>query len=167
MRGEAKDVCGRLARRQVYLYKSEEDFVVGVGTTSIDMNLGNVKEVDKKSFDLTTPYRTFSFITDHEQERREWVEAMKQSITCALSNYEVAQRIWSEESNRTCADCGAPKPDWASINLCVVICKKCAGEHRSLGPSISKVRSLKMDNKIWTEELIEVRLPGSSILCEY
>ncbi|XP_071989888.1 arf-GAP with Rho-GAP domain, ANK repeat and PH domain-containing protein 1 isoform X2 [Engystomops pustulosus] len=168
---ESVDKCGVLEMKgckpktfvvvagdKVYLYKSEEDFVVGVGTTSIDMNLGNVKEVDKKSFDLTTPYRTFSFITDHEQERRDWVEAMKQSITCALSNYEVAQRIWSEESNRTCADCGAPKPDWASINLCVVICKKCAGEHRSLGPSISKVRSLKMDNKIWTEELIELFL---------
>uniref|UniRef100_A0A8C0E6M4 Arf-GAP domain-containing protein n=1 Tax=Bubo bubo TaxID=30461 RepID=A0A8C0E6M4_BUBBB len=36
-------------------------------------------------------------------------------------------RIWAVESNRFCADCGSPKPDWASINLCVVICKRCAG----------------------------------------
>lgn len=33
-----------------------------------------------------------------------------------------------------------------------------SGEHRGLGPSISKVRSLKMDRKVWTEELIQVFL---------
>lgn len=31
-----------------------------------------------------------------------------------------------------------------------------AGEHRGLGPGITKVRSLKMDRKVWTEELIKV-----------
>ncbi|ETE61046.1 Arf-GAP with Rho-GAP domain, ANK repeat and PH domain-containing protein 2, partial [Ophiophagus hannah] len=60
------------------------------------------------------------------------------------------------ESNRICADCKAPDPDWASINLCVIICKKCAGQHRSLGPRDSKVRSLKMDASVWTNELIEL-----------
>ncbi|XP_056417038.1 arf-GAP with Rho-GAP domain, ANK repeat and PH domain-containing protein 1 isoform X2 [Hyla sarda] len=172
---EMVDKCGHLERKgwkpklfvvvaadKVYLYKNGEDFVSGVGITSIDMNLGSVKEVDKKSFDLATPYGTFSFIADNEQEKSEWVEAMMQSVACALSNFEVAQKIWSVESNRLCADCKCPKPDWASVNLCVVICKKCAGEHRSLGPSISKVRSLKMDNKIWTEELIELFLTLSN-----
>ncbi|KAG9471772.1 hypothetical protein GDO78_022906 [Eleutherodactylus coqui] len=147
-----------VATDKVYLYKNGEDFLSGVGVTSVDMNLGNVKEVDRRSFDLTTPYKTFSFIADNEQERSEWVEAMRQSVAGALSNLEVAHKIWSVDSNRLCADCNAPQPDWASVNLCVVICKKCAGEHRSLGPSISKVRSLKMDNKIWTEELIELFL---------
>ncbi|XP_026581752.1 arf-GAP with Rho-GAP domain, ANK repeat and PH domain-containing protein 1-like, partial [Pseudonaja textilis] len=32
------------------------------------------------------------------------------------------------------------------------------GEHRGLGPSVTKVRSLKMDKKVWTEELIELFL---------
>ncbi|XP_073404589.1 arf-GAP with Rho-GAP domain, ANK repeat and PH domain-containing protein 1 isoform X3 [Dendrobates tinctorius] len=147
-----------VASDKVFLYKNGEDFVSGVGMTSIDMNVGNVKVVDKRSFDLTTPYKIFSFLADNEQERSEWIEAMKQSVFAALSNFEVAQKIWSAESNTLCADCKCPKPDWASVNLCVVICKKCAGEHRSLGPSISKVRSLKMDNKIWTEELMELFL---------
>lgn len=31
------------------------------------------------------------------------------------------------------------------------------GEHRGLGPSVSKVRSLKMDRKVWTEELVQVQ----------
>lgn len=33
------------------------------------------------------------------------------------------------------------------------------GEHRGLGAGISKVRSLKMDRKVWTETLIEVGRP--------
>uniref|UniRef100_A0A8C3XZG0 ArfGAP with RhoGAP domain, ankyrin repeat and PH domain 1 n=1 Tax=Catharus ustulatus TaxID=91951 RepID=A0A8C3XZG0_CATUS len=140
---------------KVFLYKNAEDYRLGIGITYIEMNVGNVKEVDRRGFDLTTPYRIFSFSADTEQEKEEWVEAMQQSIAEALSNSEVAERIWAAESNRFCADCGSPKPDWASINLCVVICKRCAGEHRGLGPGITKVRSLKMDRKVWTEELIE------------
>lgn len=27
-----------------------------------------------------------------------------------------------------CADCGGPNPEWASINLLMVICEACAGE---------------------------------------
>lgn len=30
------------------------------------------------------------------------------------------------------------------------------GQHRGLGPSISKVRSLKLDSSIWSNELVEV-----------
>ncbi|NWS09744.1 ARAP1 protein, partial [Pachyramphus minor] len=145
-----------VAGDKVFLYKNAEDYRLGIGITYIEMNVGNVKEVDRRGFDLTTPYRIFSFSADSEQEKEEWVEAMQQSIAEALSNSEVAERIWAVESNRSCADCGSPKPDWASINLCVVICKRCAGEHRALGPGITKVRSLKMDRKVWTEELIKL-----------
>lgn len=33
------------------------------------------------------------------------------------------------------------------------------GEHRGMGAGVSKVRSLKMDRKVWTETLIEVGRP--------
>ncbi|XP_060129967.1 arf-GAP with Rho-GAP domain, ANK repeat and PH domain-containing protein 1 isoform X8 [Zootoca vivipara] len=144
-----------VAGEKVFLYKNAEDFRLGIGITYIEMNVGNVKDVDRRGFDLTTPYRIFSFIAESDQEKEEWVEAMQQSIAEALSNFEVAERIWKVEENCFCADCGSPKPDWGSINLCVVICKRCAGEHRGLGPNVTKVRSLKMDKKVWTEELIE------------
>lgn len=147
-------VCGD----KVFLYKNTEDYHLGIGITSIDMNVGNVKEVDRRAFDLTTPYRIFSFIADTEQLKDQWVESMRDSIAEALSNYEVAEKIWSLPANQICADCGAAKPEWAAINLCVVFCKRCAGEHRGLGPSISKVRSLKMDKKVWTEDLIQLFL---------
>lgn len=78
-----------------------------------------------------TPYSWLacfhSFIAESEQSREQWVQAMRNAIGEALSNSEVVEQIWREPSNSFCADCGAPQPDWAAINLCVVICKQCAG----------------------------------------
>lgn len=54
---------------------------------------------------------------------------MQGAIAEALSTSEVAERIWAAAPNRFCADCGAAQPDWASINLCIVICKRCAGRY--------------------------------------
>uniref|UniRef100_A0A663LY00 ArfGAP with RhoGAP domain, ankyrin repeat and PH domain 2 n=1 Tax=Athene cunicularia TaxID=194338 RepID=A0A663LY00_ATHCN len=143
----------------VWICKNEQDFKTGFGITLISMNVANVKQVDrtaKQSFEIITPYKSFSFTAESEREKQDWIEALQQSIAETLSDYEVAEKIWFNESNRICADCKAPGPDWASINLCVVICKKCAGQHRSLGPRDSKVRSLKMDASIWSNELIEL-----------
>ncbi|KAK9402676.1 arf-GAP with Rho-GAP domain ANK repeat and PH domain-containing protein 1 [Crotalus adamanteus] len=158
LRGFKSKLYVAVAGDKVFLYKNAEEFRLGIGITYIEMNVGNVKDVDRRCFDLTTPYRIFSFMAESDQEKELWVEAMQQSVAEALSNFEVAERIWALKDNCLCADCGAPKPDWGSINLCVVICKRCAGEHRGLGPSVTKVRSLKMDKKVWTEELIELFL---------
>lgn len=68
-----------------------------------------------------------SFITESEQLCKQWVDAMQNAIHVALSNCDVAEQIWAEPSNSFCADCGIPKPEWAAINLCVVICNQCAG----------------------------------------
>uniref|UniRef100_A0A8C5GBV1 ArfGAP with RhoGAP domain, ankyrin repeat and PH domain 1 n=1 Tax=Gouania willdenowi TaxID=441366 RepID=A0A8C5GBV1_GOUWI len=157
LRGIRSKLYTVVASDKVFLYKSIE-VRCHLGITAIDMNVGNIRDKERRSFDLNTPYRTFSFVAESEQHREKWVNAMTHSIGEALSNSEVAERIWEEPSNSCCADCGAYKPEWAAINLCVVVCKRCAGEHRGLGPSISKVRSLKMDKKVWTEELIQVFL---------
>lgn len=56
--------------------------------------------------------------------------------------------------NDKCADCGASDPDWACLNLGVLVCIECSGVHRNLGVHISKVRSLTLDVKVWEPSVI-------------
>jgi len=56
--------------------------------------------------------------------------------------------------NKECADCNSKGPRWASTNLGVFICIRCAGIHRNLGTHISKVRSTTLDS--WTPEQIQI-----------
>lgn len=78
--------------------------------------------------------------------------------------------LLNEESNKYCADCGQkgmvtrPVPfrahavakgaRWASWNLGVFLCIRCAGLHRNLGTHISRVKSVNLDK--WTDEQVEV-----------
>lgn len=58
--------------------------------------------------------------------------------------------------NDSCAECRSPDPDWASLNLGILICIECSGAHRNLGVHISKVRSLRLDVKIWEPVIIDL-----------
>uniref|UniRef100_A0A0E0K2P5 ADP-ribosylation factor GTPase-activating protein AGD2-like n=1 Tax=Oryza punctata TaxID=4537 RepID=A0A0E0K2P5_ORYPU len=58
--------------------------------------------------------------------------------------------------NDSCAECRSPDPDWASLNLGILICIECSGAHRNLGVHISKVRSLRLDVKVWEPVIMDL-----------
>ncbi|XP_074408178.1 arf-GAP with Rho-GAP domain, ANK repeat and PH domain-containing protein 3 isoform X1 [Zonotrichia albicollis] len=156
LKGHKSKVFAALSLPEMWLYKSEQFFKMGIAMFFIEMRGSTIREAKSRSFELITPSKTFSFVAESEREKREWMEALQEAIAEMLYDYEVAEKIWSNKANKYCADCWAQSPDWASINLCVVICKQCAGQHRSLGSNISKVQSLKLDTSVWSNEIVQL-----------
>ncbi len=66
-----------------------------------------------------------------------------------LSMSECLHCLITSDSLSLCAG-----PRWASWNLGVFMCIRCAGIHRNLGVHISRVKSVNLDS--WTPEQIEV-----------
>jgi len=66
-----------------------------------------------------------------------------------------------EEDNKYCVDCDSKGPRWASWNLGVFLCIRCAGIHRNLGVHISKVKSVNLDS--WTpQQVASMQVMGNS-----
>lgn len=69
------------------------------------------------------------------------------------------------KGNDACADCGAADPDWASLNLGILLCIECSGVHRNMSVQISKVGStlLHLFNSI-QESKGKLRVSDTNVL---
>ncbi|KAH7840400.1 hypothetical protein Vadar_016367 [Vaccinium darrowii] len=85
-------------------------------------------------------------------------DAMKVNEVASVS--EILREI---PGNGLCAECGTPDPDWASLNLGILMCIECSGVHRNLGVHISKVRSITLDVKVWEPTILDLfRILGNA-----
>ncbi|XP_025408713.1 stromal membrane-associated protein 1 isoform X2 [Sipha flava] len=70
-------------------------------------------------------------------------------------------QMLKDDDNKYCVDCDSKGPRWASWNLGIFLCIRCAGIHRNLGVHISKVKSVNLDS--WTpEQVVNLQQMGNS-----
>lgn len=120
--------------------------------------------------------KQWHFEAANSEERDEWVAVIEQEIFKSLQGIESSKMKPATSSevasmlsirsrvpgNGYCVDCDAANPEWASLNLGVLMCIECSGIHRNLGSHISKVRSLDLDD--WPPGHLSVMLAiGNSL----
>lgn len=79
---------------------------------------------------------------------------MQRQFISQQAQERIFNNILKRKENAVCADCPAKNPTWASIDFGVFICMNCVGEHRALGPQITKTKSAKIDS--WQPQWIEI-----------
>ncbi|XP_057542143.1 ADP-ribosylation factor GTPase-activating protein AGD3 isoform X3 [Amaranthus tricolor] len=120
---------------------------------SLHRSTSESSSVESCDFDHTANEDNISdrCLTVAHHDRSSRGSLQQRSFTKSEKPIEVLRRVGG---NDKCADCGAPEPDWASLNLGLLVCIECSGVHRNLGVHISKVRSLTLDVKVWEPSVI-------------
>lgn len=118
---------------------------------SADVSLEELEEGPQEGVELvlvSLDSTTWHFQVCSPREVRQWEAAIQAEILASLTRREARpdlDRVRGLPGNAECADCGSKNPDWASLNLGILVCIECSGIHRNLGSHISKVRSLALD----------------------
>ncbi|WWC92082.1 uncharacterized protein L201_007036 [Kwoniella dendrophila CBS 6074] len=83
-------------------------------------------------------------------------------MTMEARHKRMLEEVLKLPGNDTCADCHAPAPRWASVNLGIFLCVGCASVHRKMGTHKSRVKSVTLDT--WTrEQIVHMREIGNII----
>lgn len=145
----------------------------------IDLLLCTVKQARdlnvQFAFHVISPTMQLTFQALSNESMMLWMDCIQRGILHQLKTQRRAsasnaneestlEELWAVPGNEFCADCGAPRPDWTSRNLGIMICQDCSGIHRSLGTHISKVRSLRLDrlDDSLLQVMVIVMCPGNN-----
>ncbi|VDK58818.1 unnamed protein product [Cylicostephanus goldi] len=153
--------------------------MVALRNRRIGGSAGKATDEDDECFEIITSDQKHWEFCVAAEERDAWVAAIEEQIEKALQNQmskpstrakggkEEVLALRRLPGNDRCADCGQTAPDWASLNLGILICIECSGTHRNLGSHISsstkhhpktldifRVRSLDLDS--WPVEFFAI-----------
>lgn len=146
-----------LKENRLCYYQNMDDYYMASPIHEIDMKLASVKELERTKLQLNTHYTSFILNFETSSDASNWKMAIEESITNALGDDKILNLVKeANPANAVCADCKAKDAHWASMNLGIVLCLKCAGIHRGFELRLSKVRSLRMDCRIWNSSLLEM-----------
>ncbi|RVE63437.1 hypothetical protein OJAV_G00136170 [Oryzias javanicus] len=141
---------------EMWIYPNKDSFQLGIASFIVPLNVACAMPTGKHSFALTIPHKTFNLTVDSSKDQTTWLNRLNSVISSAQACSQVALRLRENPFNKVCGDCGEANPDWASVNLLLSICKSCADHHKNLSDNLSKVRSMWLDTKIWTEPIIQL-----------
>ena len=123
----------------------------------------DIKVVDNEErpncFSIISKDKTYVMQAPSLHMRDKWVATIRAqkeerfySPPSAARNAATAKTVDNQDA--LCADCGSPKVDWLIVNRGAILCEQCAGIHRGMPSSISRIKSLSMDtNDVFTLEL--------------
>ncbi|KAE8734270.1 ADP-ribosylation factor GTPase-activating protein AGD2 [Hibiscus syriacus] len=158
--------------RSIYKTSSNEN----LGCRTVDLRTSTIK-MDAEDTDLRlcfriiSPLKTYTLQAENVGDRMDWVNKITAVITSLLNNQCLQQHVENNDYARRTSnvllpynqECNSHEPDWASLNLGILLCIECSGAHRNLGVHISKVRSLTLDVKVWEPSVVELfRTLGNS-----
>ncbi|XP_034945178.1 centaurin-gamma-1A [Chelonus insularis] len=137
------------------------------GKTPKGSKLSSIQDDSFEFSIISLENKTWNFEANNAEDRDSWIAAIELQILSSLQNSDADKKNETEafkmhcirnkvSGNDACADCGAANPDWASLNLGILVCIECSGIHRNLGSHISKIRSLDLDD--WSGGQLSVML---------
>lgn len=146
-------------------YRDRQGSSRGSGDSSLKRDIGSVLTGKTQSLGHGAHHAHHSSTSSGIPFRRITVGARPSPVRTSSSGYDdhpdrLLQMLRdNDQGNCWCADCGSgSKVEWVSINLGIILCIECSGIHRSLGTHISKVRSLTLDIKSFTGDIVEILL---------
>ncbi|GMJ04543.1 VAN3-like protein3, ARF-GAP domain 4 [Hibiscus trionum] len=142
------------------------------GYHTVDLRTSTIK-IDTEDTDLRlcfriiSPLKTYTLQAENGADRMDWVKKITAVIRSLFNSHIQQQHVEVRKPSSNVSspthECSALEPDWASLNLGILLCIECSGVHRNLGVHISKVRSLTLDVKVWEPSIVELfRLLGNT-----
>ncbi|KFQ61668.1 Arf-GAP with Rho-GAP domain, ANK repeat and PH domain-containing protein 3, partial [Pelecanus crispus] len=138
LKGQKSKVFAALSLPEMWLYKSEQFFKMGIGICLIEMRGSTIREAKNRGFELITPFKIFRYPRHLGGTR--WGKQPGAGPGCW-----VLAGVWVQ------LGCWFPWQDQGVLTLLLP-----TGQHRSLGSNISKVQSLKLDTSVWSNEIVQL-----------